>query len=77
MKSVETLQHKDAQNANQHGIAPEIANCVNGRNTSQFAKCSQKCNKRTKRLNKYRKNNRKKRLKHKQRNRNKGQREDH
>ena len=42
VKSVETLQHKDAQNANQHGIAPEIANCVNGKNTSQFAKCLQK-----------------------------------
>ena len=77
MKSVEIQQHKDAQNANQLGIALEIVNCVSGRNTSQFAKCSQKCNKRMKKLNKYRKNNRKKRLKHKQLNRNKEQREGH
>ena len=77
VKSVVTQQHKDARNANQHGIVPGTASCVNGKNTSQFAKCSQKCNKRTKKLNKYRKNNRKKRPKHKQRNRNKGQREDH
>jgi hypothetical protein len=77
VKSVETQQHKDARSVNQHGIAPGIVNFANGRNTSKYARCSQKCNKRTKKPNKYRKNNKKKRLKHKQRNRNKEQREDH